>query len=147
MSDRYPEIISVARQLGVDAVALVPGPNIARLTGHDFMSHERPLLLVVPAEGAPAAIVPNLELGSWAAVGFEGEIFDWRDQDGYAGAFAAPWIMRGNHQELEPGVVFTDEPGLHCEGAFGIRIEDDVLVTEGGCRSLTTFARELRVVG
>ena len=59
----------------------------------------------------------------------------------------APYIMRGNHQKLEAGMVFTDEPGLYRDGAFGVRIEDDVLVTEAGCRSLTTFPRELRVVG
>ena len=79
----------VARATEVDAVALVPGPNFVRLTGHDFHSHERPLVIVIPAEGAPAAIVPNLELGSFAALDFPGEVFDWRDQDGYAGAFAA----------------------------------------------------------
>lgn len=83
------EYRGVARAAGVDAVALVPGPNFVRLTGHDFHSHERPLAIVIPVEGAPAAIVPNLELGSFAALGFQGEVFDWRDQDGYAGAFAA----------------------------------------------------------
>ena len=40
-----------------------------------------------------------------------------------------PYIMRGNHQVLEPGMVYTDEPGLYREGGFGVRIEDDVLVT------------------
>ncbi len=79
----------LARRLQVEAVALVPGPNFTRALGHSFMSHERPFLLVVPAEGVPAAIVPNLELGSWEQVGFKGAVFDWRDQDGYAPAFAA----------------------------------------------------------
>ncbi len=58
-----------------------------------------------------------------------------------------PYIMRGNHQVLEPGMVYTDEPGLYREGGFGVRIEDDVLVTETGCRSLTSFPRELTIVG
>jgi Xaa-Pro dipeptidase len=44
-------------------------------------------------------------------------------------------------------MVFTDEPGLYQPGGFGVRIEDDILVTETGCRSLTTFARELTIVG
>jgi Xaa-Pro dipeptidase len=48
---------------------------------------------------------------------------------------------------LEPGMVFTIEPGLYAPGAFGIRIEDDVLVTQTGCRSLTTFPKDLTVVG
>lgn len=75
--------------MGVDAVALVPGPNFTRALNQSFMSHERPFLVVIQAEGAPAALVPNLELRSWDLVGFQGATFDWRDQDGYDAAFAA----------------------------------------------------------
>lgn len=364
MADRYSELRSVARTLGVEAVALVPGPNFERLYGKPFMSNERPLVVVILADGPPAAIVPNLELRSFDIVEFEGEVFDWRDQDGYRAAFDAlarhmpltslavegqvmrvfihhafvaaypglrvidgekdisglrlvktpaeiaaietavkiaeaaleetlgavragmtekkveslltqalfragaeahafdplvasgahsarphaharadaklaegdallvdfgarasgfvsditrtvfvghasdearavydtvlranaaghaatragvtahdvddavisvleaspfadrirtktghgmgrevheePYIMRGNHQPLEPGMVFTIEPGLYKIDGFGVRIEDDVVVTETGCRSLTSFPKELRVVG
>jgi len=364
MTDRYAEYRAVAESLGVDAVALVPGPNFVRLMGKDFGSHERPLVLLVPVDGAPAAIVPNLELSSFGLLGFEGAVFDWRDQDGYQHAFQAlarhlpltsvavegqvmrvfvhhalagaypalriadgeraisglrlrktageiktletairiseaaltdvlakvrvglaekevelmltqalfahgaeahafspivvagansahahgsaradyalregdallfdfgaawggfmaditrtffvgeasqeardvyatvlaanakareitrpgvtahqvddavisileaspfadrirtktghglgrlvheePYIMRGNHQVLEAGMVYTDEPGLYRDGGFGVRIEDDILVTETGCRSLTSFSRELTIVG
>ncbi|WP_170763141.1 M24 family metallopeptidase [Ruegeria lacuscaerulensis] len=83
------EYHQLAKDMSVDAVALVPGPNFTRALGKPFMSHERPFVVVIPAEGAPAAIVPNLELGSWALVGFEGAVFDWRDQTGYDDAFAA----------------------------------------------------------
>lgn len=362
--DRYFEYRTVCRDLGADAIALVPGSNFTRLFDASFHSQERPLVVVIPAEGAPAAVVPNLELTSFAKLNFEGEVFDWRDQDGYTAAFAAlaghmplrvlgvegqvmrvfvhhalssaygegfaamdaereisglrmikseaelaklqhaieiseralasvldqvrvgmtekhveglltqalfaegadahafrpivcagansalphgrageyeirsgdallfdfgaksgdfcaditrtvfvgepsddarevyetvlaankrghevtrggvsahdvddavtgvleaspfaayirtktghglgrdvheaPYIMRGNHQMLEPGVVFTNEPGLYLEGVLGVRIEDDVVVTETGCRSLTTFPKELTVIG
>lgn len=361
---RIDEYRDVARALGADAVALVPGPNFDRLTGRHFHSNERPLVIFIPQSGAPAAIVPNLELRSFDLVGFAGEVFDWRDQDGYQPAFEAlaghmklerlavegqvmrvfvhhalatacpgldlidgereisalrlvktpedvaaleaaiaiseaalaevlpqlrpgltekrmenmlmaalfahgaddkafspivvaadntarphasaredyeirqgdallfdfgaakhgfmaditrtvflghaseeardvydwvlranqagheitragisahevddavisvleaspyadrirtktghglgravhedPYIMRGNHQKLEAGMVFTNEPGLYKIGAFGVRIEDDLLVTEDGCRSLTSFDRALTVVG
>jgi Xaa-Pro dipeptidase len=87
LNNRLSAYADVAADMGVDAVALVPGPNFSRAVEHDFMSHERPFLLVVPAEGPAAALVPNLELRSWDLVGFEGEVFDWRDQDGYAAAF------------------------------------------------------------
>jgi len=89
MSDRFSDLRGVAEDLGVDAVALVPGPNFTRSIGQAFMSHERPFMLIVPAKGAPAAIVPNLELGSWAQVDFDGAVYDWRDQDGYQPAFDA----------------------------------------------------------
>tara|TARA_R100001369_G_scaffold17740_2_gene33160 strand:- start:1627 stop:2754 length:1128 start_codon:yes stop_codon:yes gene_type:complete len=88
-ADRLAAYAAVAAQLGVDAIALVPGPNFTRAVDHAFMSHERPFLLVIPANGPAAALVPNLELGSWDLVGFDGAVFDWRDQDGYDAAFAA----------------------------------------------------------
>jgi len=59
----------------------------------------------------------------------------------------APQIMRGNAQKLEPGMVFTIEPGLYREGEAGVRIEDDVVVTETGIACLTSFPRDLRLVG
>ncbi len=85
--ERLDIVRGAARAAGVDAVALVPGSTFAKVMDHDFHESERPLVVVVPVEGAPAALVPNLELESFALSGFEGEVFDWRDQDGYAAAF------------------------------------------------------------
>jgi len=44
---------------------------------------------------------------------------------------------------LQPGMIFTIEPGAYLPGWGGVRIEDDVLVTAGGCEVLTTVTREL----
>lgn len=87
MSDRYDSLRSVARALSLDAVALVPGSNFRRLFNVNFHQNERPLLVLIPAEGEPCAVVPNLELGSFNAIEFEGVVFDWLDQTGYQHAF------------------------------------------------------------
>ena len=59
----------------------------------------------------------------------------------------APQVMVGNRQELQPGYVITIEPGLYGADDVGVRIEDDVTITEDGCRSLTSFPRALRLIG
>jgi Xaa-Pro aminopeptidase len=45
---------------------------------------------------------------------------------------------------LQPGMVFTIEPGAYLAGRGGVRIEDDVLVTAGGCDVLTSVPKGLR---
>jgi Xaa-Pro dipeptidase len=58
-----------------------------------------------------------------------------------------PYLVEGNESPLETGNTFTIEPGIYVPGLGGVRIEDDVLITENGAESLTTFDRELSVIG
>jgi Xaa-Pro aminopeptidase len=47
-------------------------------------------------------------------------------------------------RELEPGMVITVEPGIYIDNeALGVRIGDDVVVTEKGYRMLSNFPREI----
>ncbi len=57
-----------------------------------------------------------------------------------------PYIVRGNKASLEEGMVITVEPGLYIPEKFGIRIEDDVLITNNQPRVLTSFPKELRII-
>jgi Xaa-Pro aminopeptidase len=53
--------------------------------------------------------------------------------------------MEGNEQPLEPGMAFSVEPGIYLPGRFGIRVEDIVVVVEGGAQTLTGFDHQLAV--
>jgi len=57
-----------------------------------------------------------------------------------------PWIVAGNDQVLEAGMAFSIEPGIYVEGAHGARIEDIVVVTDGGVAACNHRPRELAEV-
>jgi Xaa-Pro dipeptidase len=54
-----------------------------------------------------------------------------------------PYLVRGNKLPLAPGMVFSDEPGIYIQGEFGIRLEDDMLITPGGAELLTPQSTSL----
>lgn len=54
-----------------------------------------------------------------------------------------PNIVAGNRLILQPGMVFTIEPGVYLPGIGGVRIEDNVVVSEDGIQVLTSYPREL----
>ncbi|MFZ3071197.1 MAG: Xaa-Pro peptidase family protein [Anaerolineaceae bacterium] len=58
-------------------------------------------------------------------------------------AHEAPYIFGENNLILEPGMTFTVEPGIYLPGRGGVRIEDDVVVTQEGVRSLTDLPRQV----
>ncbi|MER3400557.1 MAG: aminopeptidase P family protein [Thermoflexus sp.] len=58
-----------------------------------------------------------------------------------------PYLVAGETTPLAPGMTFTVEPGIYLPGKGGVRIEDEVMVTEAGGEPLTTFPRELQSVG
>ncbi|MCJ7629426.1 MAG: Xaa-Pro peptidase family protein, partial [Longimicrobiales bacterium] len=41
-----------------------------------------------------------------------------------------PYLVKGNTLALEPGMTFSDEPGIYIPGEFGVRLEDDMYITE-----------------
>jgi Xaa-Pro dipeptidase len=58
-----------------------------------------------------------------------------------------PYMRGDNMQLLEPGMAFTVEPGIYLPDRNGVRIEDNVVITESGADVLSDMSREIRVVG
>ncbi len=48
-----------------------------------------------------------------------------------------PYLVRGNATPLAAHMTFSDEPGIYIKGEFGLRLEDDMLITENGAELLT----------
>jgi Xaa-Pro dipeptidase len=48
-----------------------------------------------------------------------------------------PYLVRGNATRLEPNMVFSDEPGIYIRGEFGVRLEDDMHITDNGAELFT----------
>lgn len=81
---------------------------------------------------------------------------EYFDSEGYAGAFGhslghgvgleiheSPNLSPASATVLREGMVVTVEPGLYLPGKFGVRIEDMVVITSGGCRNLTRCEKQL----
>ncbi|SFJ00656.1 Xaa-Pro dipeptidase [Paenibacillus sp. UNC496MF] len=104
---------------------------------------------------AIAAIRPGATFGSLdraaretiAAAGY-GPLFNHRLGHGLGmDIHEYPSIHGNNEERLREGMTFTVEPGVYVPGVGGVRIEDDVLVTADGAEVLTTFPKQLTVIG
>lgn len=85
MKPQLPQILAVAEAKGLDALALVPGPNLAYVTGLSFFLSERPIIALLAPDDTPCVVLPELEAGKAHAAGFRA--FPYNDEDGYAMAF------------------------------------------------------------
>lgn len=48
-----------------------------------------------------------------------------------------PYLVKGNTLPLQPGMTFSDEPGVYIRGEFGVRLEDDMVITDKGAELFT----------
>ena len=55
----------------------------------------------------------------------------------------SPNASPGNHEPMPAGAVVSAEPGIYLPGRFGVRIEDVIVLEEGGCRDITKADKAL----
>jgi Xaa-Pro dipeptidase len=54
-----------------------------------------------------------------------------------------PYLVKGNTLPLAPNMTFSDEPGIYIRGEFGVRLEDDMHITENGAELFTPQSSSL----
>ena len=102
------------------------------------------------AAGKPGVPCANVDIAARTVIekaGY-GEFFTHRTGHGIGmEGHEEPYMRGDNMQMLEPGMAFTVEPGIYLPGRNGVRIEDNVVITETGADVLSDLPREIRVVG
>jgi Xaa-Pro dipeptidase len=102
------------------------------------------------AAGKPGMPCANVDIATRTVIeksGY-GEYFTHRTGHGIGmEGHEEPYMRGGNMQLLEPGMAYTVEPGIYLPERNGVRIEDNVVITEHGAECLSDMPRELRVVG
>lgn len=97
--------------------------------------------------GVPCANVDKAARDVIEAAGY-GKYFTHRTGHGIGmEAHEDPYMRGDNVQLLEPGMAFTVEPGIYLTNRNGVRIEDNVVITETGADVLSDMPREIQVVG
>jgi Xaa-Pro dipeptidase len=102
----------------------------------------------VAKPGVPMGAVDRAARGVIEAAGY-GPYFTHRTGHGLGlgGHEPIPQIASNMDDLLEPGMSFTIEPGIYVPGMGGVRIEDNVVITETGLDVLTSFPRSLQLLG
>lgn len=79
----------IMRNAGLDIVALIPGPTLRYLTGGVHYVMERPIVVFIPLDEQPVAVIPQLEVPLFKAKQIDMRIISWTDAEGYDQAFQA----------------------------------------------------------
>jgi Xaa-Pro dipeptidase len=102
------------------------------------------------AAGKPGVPCANVDIAARDVIEKAGYGKYFRHRTGHGIGMEAheePYMRGDNMQILEPGMAFTVEPGIYLLGKNGVRIEDNVVITDDGADVLSDMPREIRVIG
>ncbi len=98
------------------------------------------------AAGRPGLAIGEVDRAARQVIsdGGYGEAFTHRTGHGLGmEAHEEPYVYGANNLKLKTGMVYTVEPGIYLAGKGGVRIEDDMVITDTGSDSLTDMPREV----
>lgn len=114
---------------------------------HQIVQHANAAGRAAGKPGVPCAAVDKAARDVIEVAGY-GVYFTHRTGHGIGmEGHEEPYMRGDNMQLLEAGMAFTVEPGIYLPNRNGVRIEDNVVITETGADVLSDMSREIRVVG
>lgn len=113
---------------------------------HRIVREAQETAVATAAPGVPAASVDAAGRAVIEAAGY-GEHFFHRIGHGIGlDVHEDPYLVASNTEVLEPGMVFSVEPGIYLPGRFGVRLEDIVVCGDTAAEPINTSSHDLLVV-
>ncbi len=159
-NNSYPHNVPTSKRLGRNDIILVDVgvkyggrcSDITRILKYGRLSEEEKKALELVEQALYTgieSIQPGVKAGEAAS-----KVVEFFEKNGVGKRFIhglghgigvvvhePPYLRLGSETVLEPGMVFTVEPGLYYPGKFGVRLEEDVLLTKKGPRILSEKTR------
>jgi Xaa-Pro aminopeptidase len=128
----------------LERTMIVGEPTAEQVRAFDAMLALQTRAIEVMAPGVPAAEVELATVRLAQELGVDANL---RHHVGHSiglEGHEAPFLDRGDDAVLEPGMVFTVEPGVYVKDVGGFRHSDTVVITQDGRRVMTDYPRALK---